>query len=729
MRYVAAFLPGSVPRLRFASREHCYFAMELLGGELANLKAELLAGRIERRQAAMAGQTLGRIHRHSAGDSEAMQRFDTTDDFWQLRIEPYLLATAEVHPRLAAAASAEAERLAACRVALVHGDYSPKNLFVSGDRLVVIDCEVAWYGDPAFDLAFLLNHYCLKALYHAPDPPQAAVRRRSSGGRGVQRSVVEFAGGSRYRRPRESIAADAALGSRGWQVAGRISFGLAAAMRPAVCRGENTRSAAGFGRNAGELVCLDRSTRGGGMKIVGVSAFPIFDSRGVPTLEAEVTLENGTRGHGLVPSGASTGQFEAVELRDGDATRWRGKSVHRAIENVDREIAPAIIGHDSRDQAGIDQRMIELDGTANKSRLGANAILGVSMAVADAAAKAVGVPLFEYLGGGNGVLLPLPEIQMIGGGAHANWRTDVQDFLLIATGARSYDEALEISHNVYHAAGDLLKRQGKYHGVADEGGYWPEFESHEAVFEFLLRVDRSRRIHAGPASGTGSRPRRQRFLRFGHRSLPSAVGKPHADHRANDRTGLRLVPTLSDRVASRIRSRIPTCEGWRQLNAALGNRVQLVGDDLFTTNPARIRQGIADGLANAVLIKLNQIGTVTETLEAIRLTQQAGWRPIISARSGETEDASDRPFGCGDERRPTQSRLVQPLGTNGEMERSAADFARSRRPSSLFSPPSRPTRMARSHGRRIGLPPSAVAHEIQAGEITRQADKPPRSIG
>jgi len=168
LRYVAAFLPGSVPRLRFASRDHCYFAMELIDGELANLKTELLAGRIDRSHAASAGRTLGTIHRHSAGDPEAIELFATTDDFWQLRIEPYLLATAEAHPRLAAALRAEAERLAACRSALVHGDYSPKNLLVSGERLVVIDCEVAWYGDPAFDLAFLLNHFCLKALYHAP---------------------------------------------------------------------------------------------------------------------------------------------------------------------------------------------------------------------------------------------------------------------------------------------------------------------------------------------------------------------------------------------------------------------------------------------------------------------------------------------------------------------------------------------------------------------------------
>lgn len=373
------------------------------------------------------------------------------------------------------------------------------------------------------------------------------------------------------------------------------------------------------------------------MKIIGVSAYQIFDSRGVPTLEAEVQLEDGTRGHGLVPSGASTGQFEAVELRDGEPARWRGKSVLRAIDNVQREIAPVIVGRDPRDQEGIDRRLVELDGTANKSRLGANAILGVSLAVADAAAKALGTPLFEYLGAGQGVLLPLPEIQMVGGGAHANWRTDVQDFLLIATGARSYAEALEISHNVYHAAGDLLKRRGTYFGVADEGGYWPDFASHEAVFEFLLRS----------IEAAGYTPGRQAALALD--LAASDLYDPAADRyhlRLENRTltteqmvalacdWCRRYPivSLEDPLAD------TDWEGWRELHAALGQQVQLVGDDLFTTNPARIRQGISGGLANAVLIKLNQIGTVTETLEAIRLTQQAGWRPIISARSGETED-------------------------------------------------------------------------------------------
>ena len=211
------------------------------------------------------------------------------------------------------------------------------------------------------------------------------------------------------------------------------------------------------------------------MKIASLSACQVFDSRGNPTIETEVVLENGVRGRGMVPSGASTGQFEALELRDGDAKRFRGKSVFKAIANVQEIIAPVLRGRDVFDQAGLDRAMIELDGTPNKNRLGANAILAVSRAAAQAAATARGEPLFVSLGQGRGTLLPLPEIQIFGGGAHANWRTDVQDFLLMANGARSYAEVMELTHNVYHAAGDLLKERGKYFGVADEGGYWPKF--------------------------------------------------------------------------------------------------------------------------------------------------------------------------------------------------------------------------------------------------------------
>src|ERR1035438_4720327 len=222
------------------------------------------------------------------------------------------------------------------------------------------------------------------------------------------------------------------------------------------------------------------------MKVTSIEAWQIYDSRGVPTVEAEVTLDNGIRGRGLAPSGASTGQFEAIELRDGDPSRFRGKSVFKAIANIQNEIAPALHGAIVFEQAALDRKLIELDGTPNKSRLGANAILPVSMALANAAAAARNEPLHAYLGQGQGTLLPVPEIQIIGGGAHANWRTDVQDFLLIAIGARSFEEVMEITHNVYHAAGDILRERKKYFGIADEGGFWPEFERNEDALELLV---------------------------------------------------------------------------------------------------------------------------------------------------------------------------------------------------------------------------------------------------
>lgn len=374
------------------------------------------------------------------------------------------------------------------------------------------------------------------------------------------------------------------------------------------------------------------------MKIQSVSALQIFDSRGNPTIEAEVVLENGLRGCGLVPSGASTGQFEALELRDGDSRRWRGRSVLRAIENIEREIAPAIVGWDVDDQRRIDEALIALDGTPNKRRLGANAILGVSMAVANASAKAAERPLFDHLGASQGTLLPLPEIQIIGGGAHAAWRLDVQDFLLVATGATSYAETLEITFNVFHAAGDILRERGSFYGCADEGGYWPEFASNEEPLHLIVEAIR----RAGYVPG--------RDAAIALDIAASDLFDPATGRYTLRREGREF---SSDEFAEWL---IDWCErfpivsvedpmadtdwaGWRRVTDALGSRLQLVGDDLFTTNPARIEEGVAKGVANAVLIKLNQIGTVSETIDAIRLTQQAGWRAIVSARSGETEDA------------------------------------------------------------------------------------------
>jgi enolase len=373
------------------------------------------------------------------------------------------------------------------------------------------------------------------------------------------------------------------------------------------------------------------------MRIQSVHAYQVYDSRGTPTVEAEIVLENGVRGRGTVPSGASTGQFEAHELRDGLSERFRGKSVFKAIDNIHGEIARALIGWDVGDQTGLDGRLIELDGTATKSRLGANAILAVSMAAASAAATAQQRPLYDYLGQSRGTLIPLPEIQIVGGGAHAHWRTDVQDFLLIAIGAGSFQEVMEITFNVHRAAGDLMEERGTNYGVADEGGYWPEFSSNEAVLQFVVEAivragytpGREAAIALDIAASDLYDPGTGRYsFRLEDRSFTSAqfaelqIG--WCDHYP--------IVSIEDPMAD------TDWDGWQAIGSALRHRIQLIGDDLFTTNPDRIRLGIEQNAANAVLIKLNQIGTVTETLTAIELTQQAGWNAVVSARSGETED-------------------------------------------------------------------------------------------
>lgn len=374
------------------------------------------------------------------------------------------------------------------------------------------------------------------------------------------------------------------------------------------------------------------------MKIARVCAFQIFDSRGNPTVQADVFLENGVVGHGLVPSGASKGSNEALELRDGDPARFRGKSVELAIGHVNHEIAQAVQGKDACDQAAIDEILTELDSTPNKSRLGANAILAVSMAVADAAARGRGKALFEFLSDGQGSLLPLPEIQIFGGGAHADHRIDVQDFLLIAIGAHSYLESLEITFNVYNSARDLLRGRKKLFGMADEGGFWPEFDTNEQVLELMVEaIDR-----AGYSPGKDAAisldvaacdlfDANDATYRFAHE------GRNFTSAEFSDLLvrwcGKYPIVSLEDPMSE------TDWEGWQRIRAALGSKIQIVGDDIFCTNAGLIQRGVEADIANAVLIKLNQVGTVTETLEAIRLTQQAGWKPVISARSGETEDA------------------------------------------------------------------------------------------
>lgn len=372
------------------------------------------------------------------------------------------------------------------------------------------------------------------------------------------------------------------------------------------------------------------------MKINSISAFQIYDSRGNPTIECHLTLDGGYTGAGLVPSGASTGQYEALELRDGDPARFGGKSVFKAIRNIHDVISPAIVGLELKSQSELDSRLLKLDGTANKSGLGANAILAVSMAFAKASAAAEGKELYEYLGQGN--CLPVPEIQIIGGGAHANWRTDVQDFMVIATGAKNYQETLEITSNVYHATAKLFQERGKYYGLADEGGFWPEFDTNEEAFEIFMEGIRR----------AGYTPGKEASL-----SLDIAASDLYDEESELYRFGLEdkkftksefldlmldwckryPIVSIEDPFAD------TDFENWKAFTAKMGSSIQIIGDDLFTTNPERIRFGIENKLANSVLIKLNQIGTVSETLQAIQLTKDAGWSPVVSARSGETEDA------------------------------------------------------------------------------------------
>ncbi|MCC6231365.1 MAG: phosphopyruvate hydratase [Verrucomicrobiales bacterium] len=374
------------------------------------------------------------------------------------------------------------------------------------------------------------------------------------------------------------------------------------------------------------------------MQIASLAAWQIFDSRGVPTVEAEVTLSNGACGRGIAPSGASTGQFEALELRDRDPRLFRGKSVFTALRHIEGEIATALRGVDASNQRALDERLIQLDGTPNKSRLGANALLPVSMAAAHAAAVARGLPLHAHLGNSQGFTLPIPEIQIIGGGAHANWRTNVQDYLLIAVGAQSFDDVMRITHDVFHAAGDLLAERGKRFGVADEGGYWPEFDTNEQPLALIVEAIQRAGYTPGRDAAialdiAASDLRDESTGRYGFSLERRDFSSAEFVDLLRQWCDRYPIVSVEDPLAD------TDWDGWAAVTQALGKRIQLVGDDLFTTNATRIRQGMAAGVANAVLIKLNQIGTVTETLDAIRLTQSAGWQPIVSARSGETEDA------------------------------------------------------------------------------------------
>jgi enolase len=367
-------------------------------------------------------------------------------------------------------------------------------------------------------------------------------------------------------------------------------------------------------------------------RVTAVHARQIADSRGNPTVEVDVRLESGAVGRAAVPSGASTGAHEAVELRDGGAA-WGGKGVEHAVANVNGELADTILGRDARDQAGLDAALIDRDGTPNKGRLGANAILGVSLAAAKASAVEQGVSLFRYLGGDGAVTLPVPMMNVINGGAHAQNSIDLQEFMVVPAGADSFADALRIGSEVYQALKAVLHDRGFPTAVGDEGGFAPDLPSSEAAIEAILeaaeRAGHRERIAVALDPAT-TEVFRDGLYRFEGRELQSA-DLPGFWTGLLDRYP---IVSIEDGAAE------DDWAAWRLLTAALGERVQIVGDDLFVTNPARLRRGIDEAVANSILVKLNQIGTLTETVETIALGAQAGYSSVISHRSGETEDAT-----------------------------------------------------------------------------------------
>ena len=370
--------------------------------------------------------------------------------------------------------------------------------------------------------------------------------------------------------------------------------------------------------------------------IVDVIAREILDSRGNPAVEADVLLESGVMGRAAVPSGASTGEKEAIELRDGDKQRYLGKGVLKAVEYVNTEIAEAIIGLDAAEQAFIDQTMIELDGTENKSRLGANAILAVSMAVARAAAEESGLPLYRYLGGSGRMEMPVPMMNIINGGAHANNNIDMQEFMIIPVGAPSFREALRYGAEVFHALKKLINAKGMPTTVGDEGGFAPNLPSNEAALQLIVEGIEAAGYVPGADVAIGVDCASSGFYKDGLYHLDSEglklTSAQFVDYLANWTDKYPLI-SIEDGMSEH------DWDGWKLLTERLGKSVQIVGDDVFVTNTRIFREGIRRGLANSILIKVNQIGTLTETFAAIEMAKRAGYTAVISHRSGETEDS------------------------------------------------------------------------------------------
>ncbi len=378
--------------------------------------------------------------------------------------------------------------------------------------------------------------------------------------------------------------------------------------------------------------------------IVDIIGREILDSRGNPTVECDVLLESGAMGRAAVPSGASTGSREAIELRDGDATRYLGKGVLRAVENINTEISEAVLGLEANEQAFLDQTLIELDGTDNKSRLGANAMLAVSMAVARAAAEESGLPLYRYFGGSGPMHMPVPMMNVINGGAHANNNLDIQEFMIIPVGAPTFGEAVRYGAETFHALRKIIHARGLSTAVGDEGGFAPSIESHEAAIQLILEAIDKAGFEAGSQIAIGLDCAASEFHKDGRYQLAGeGLALSAVEWTSMLATWCDKYPILSveDGMGE------GDWEGWAHLTSVLGKKVQLVGDDLFVTNTAILKEGIRRGIANSILIKINQIGTLTETFAAIEMAKRAGYTAVVSHRSGETEDSTIADIAVG----------------------------------------------------------------------------------
>ena len=370
--------------------------------------------------------------------------------------------------------------------------------------------------------------------------------------------------------------------------------------------------------------------------ITGIWAREILDSRGNPTVEVEVTLESGATGRAAVPSGASTGAREALELRDGDASRYGGKGVEQAVKNVMEEISAEVVGLDATRQVDVDQALIDLDGTENKSRLGANAMLGVSMATAKAASERLGLPLYRYLGAIKAKVLPAPMMNIINGGAHAANNLDIQEFMILPLGAESFREALRMGAETFHALKKILHKDGLATSVGDEGGFAPNLAGHEQAFQYIVKAIEEAGYTPGSQIALGIDAAASEFLQDGKYRFAGEnkvfTARELTDYYADLAEKFPIV-SIEDGLAE------GDWEGWEVLSEVLGDRMQLVGDDIFVTNPTLLADGIMRGVGNAILIKLNQIGTLTETMDCIEMAKEAAYATVISHRSGETEDS------------------------------------------------------------------------------------------